>query len=119
MRVPIPEFKLRVFAVAGKLAHNWGIPFLGGQVGSWIAVPYLYEQLHLPGEKSTQNAVGNVNIVPFSVFYHKGIFHWYYEVQFETAGSGYVEGTPLNIGQHNVALTPAAAFTIAPHRYLS
>lgn len=114
-KVPIPEFKLRVFANAVKLTHNWGVKFLGGEVGSWVAVPYVYQQLHTPGGKVTNNAIGNVNIVPFTVFYHKGDLHWYYELQFEAAGTGYVKGAELNIGQHNVALTPAFGITYAPH----
>lgn len=114
-KVPIPDFKVRVFAVAVKLSHNWGVKFLGGEIGSWIAVPNVYQQLHLPGDKFTKQAIGNVNIVPLSVFNHRGIAHWYYELQFETAGSGYQAGAPLNIGQNNIALTPAFGITLTPH----
>ncbi|MDR3762532.1 MAG: transporter [Acidobacteriota bacterium] len=114
-KMPIPDFKLRVFANALKLSHNWGVKFLGGEIGSWVAVPYVYQQLHTPGGKYTNNAIGNVNFVPVSVFYHKGDLHWYYEVQFEAAGTGYVKGAEVNIGQHNIALTPAFGITYAPH----
>ncbi len=114
-KVPIPEFKLRVFATAIKFSHNWGVKFLGGELASWVAIPNVYEQLHLPGEKSTNNALSNINIVPFSVLNHRGMVHWYYEVQFETVGSGYQEGAALNIGQHNVAVTPAFGITLTPH----
>jgi hypothetical protein len=114
-KVPIPDFKLRVFATAVKFSHNWGVKFLGGEIGSWIAVPNVYQQLHIPGEKFSKDALTNINIVPFVVFNHKGIAHWYYEIQFETMGSGYQSGAALNIGQHNVALTPAVGFTLTPH----
>jgi hypothetical protein len=114
--LPIPEFKLRVFAAAVKLSHNWGFKFLGGELDSWIAIPYEYHQLHLANGKFTNNAIGNVNIVPLSVLGHKGIAHWYYELQFETMGTGYVSGNPVNIGQHNVAFTPAAAITLTPRK---
>jgi hypothetical protein len=110
-----PDFKLRVFATAVKFSHNWGVKFLGGEIGSWIAVPNVYQQLHLPGEKYSKDALTNINIVPFTVYNHKGMVHWYYELQFETTGSGYEKGAELNIGQHNVALTPAFAITLTPH----
>jgi hypothetical protein len=105
-KLPIPDFKL---------SHNWGVDFLGGQIGSWIAVPNVYEQLHVPGAKFTNNAVGNINIVPFAVFNHQGIANWYYELQFETPGSGYQSGAALNIGQHNAAMTPSFGMTLTPH----
>ncbi len=114
-KMPIPDFKVRAFAVAVKLSHNWGVKFLGGELGSYIAVPYVYEQLHVPGAKFTNNAITNVNLVPFTVFNHKGMVHWLYELEFETLASGYQAGAPLNIGQHNVALTPAFAITLTPN----
>jgi hypothetical protein len=113
-----PDFKLRVFATAVKLSHNWGVKFLGGYFDSWIAIPNEYHQLHVPlaGNQSrfTKDAIGNVNIVPISIMNHKGIAHWYYELQFETAGSGFDGTSPVNIGQHNIALTPSAAITLTP-----
>jgi len=111
-----PDFKLRVFATAGKLSHNWGVKFLGGELASWIAVPNVYQQLHVaPGEKFTNTSISNINIVPFTVLNHHGMVHWYYEVQFETTGSGFSSTNPLNIGQHNIAVTPAFAITLTPH----
>jgi hypothetical protein len=114
-KTSIPDFKLRVFAAAIKLSHNWGVKFLGGEVGSWIAVPNVYQQLHVPGGKFAKDAVGNINIVPFSVMYHRGMVHWFYELQFPMAGSGYTPGATLNIGQHNIGFNPGAAITITPH----
>lgn len=112
---PIPDFKVRVFAVAVKLSHNWGVKFLGGELGSYIAVPTVYQQLHVPGEKFTKNGLTNINLVPITVFNHKGIWHWYYELQVETLGDGYQSGSVLNIGQHNMAITPAFGITVTPH----
>jgi hypothetical protein len=114
-----PDFKLRVFATAVKLSHNWGVKFLGGDLDSWIAIPNEYHQLRtVPGgqNKKSNDALGNINIVPISILGHKGIAHWYYELQFETGGSGYVSGADVNIGQHNVALTPSAAITLTPRK---
>ncbi len=114
-KMPIPEFKVRAFAVAVKLSHNWNVKFLGGQLGSYIAVPQVYEQLHIPPGKFTKDDITNINVVPFTVFNHKGMVHWLYELEVETLGTGYQAGAPLNIGQHNVALTPAFAITLTPH----
>ena len=74
-----PEFKLRVFANAFKITHNWGIRFLGGTIESQIGVPFLYEQLHVGAGKFTKSGVNNVNVIPFSVTYAQGNLHWYYE----------------------------------------
>jgi hypothetical protein len=111
-----PLFKLRVGAVAGKLSHNWGLKVLGGELGSYIAVPNVYEQVSIGGTKFTKDDITNINLVPLTVFNHKGFVHWYYELQVESLGTGYQAGAPLNIGEHNVALTPAAAFTLTPHK---
>jgi hypothetical protein len=113
-----PDFKLRVFAAAVKLSHNWGVKFLGGDLDSWIAIPSEYHQLRVvpgAGNRNSKDALGNINIVPISILGHKGIAHWYYELQFETPGTGY-DSTPdaVNIGQHNMAFTPAAAITLTP-----
>lgn len=114
-KAPIPDFKVRVFAVAVKVSHNWGVKFLGGQLGSYIAVPTVYEQLHLPGQKYTKDDLTNINLVPITIFNHKGIVHWYYELQVESLGTGYYASDPINIGQHNMAFTPAAGITLTPH----
>lgn len=111
----IPDFKLRAFAVAVKLSHNWGVKFLGGELGSYIAVPTVYEQLRIPGAKYTKDDLSNINVVPITIFNHKGMVHWYYELEVETLGTGYVKGTVLNVGQHNTAFTPGAGITLTPH----
>lgn len=112
----VPDFKVRVVAVAGKLSHNWGLKFLGGDVASYFALPTVYEQVSVAGEKNTKNDISNIDLVPITILHHKGMVHWYYEFQVETLGSGYVKGAELNVGQHNVAFTPAAAITLTPHR---
>jgi hypothetical protein len=111
----VPEFKVRVFAVAAKVSHNWGVNFLGGELGSYVAIPSVYQQLHVPGAKYTKDDLTNINLVPITIFNHKGIVHWYYEVQFETLGTGYSNADKLNIGQHNMAVTPAFGITLTPH----
>ena len=112
----VPEFKLRVFAVAGKLSHNWGVRLPIGEFGSYFAIPNVYEQVSVAGVKNTKDDLTNLNLVPLTFFNHKGIAHWYYELQVQSLGTGYQKGAPVNIGQHNVALTPAAAFTLTPHK---
>jgi hypothetical protein len=110
----VPDFKLRVFALAGKLSHNWGVHVLGGELGSYIAIPTVYEWVSVAGSPNSKDDLSNINVVPVTIFNHKGIVHWYYELQVQTLGSGYQSGAPVNIGQHNVAFTPAAAFTLTP-----
>jgi hypothetical protein len=118
-KLPIPDFRLRVFAVAVKVAHNWGVKFAGGNVVSWIAVPTVYEQIHVPLEGSAykyrKDGISNVNLVPIRVNYSKGIARWFWELQFETTGDGYDKDSPINIGQHNLAFTPAVGFTLFPN----
>jgi len=111
-----PEFKLRVFANAFKITHNWGIRFLGGTIESQIGVPFLYQQLHVGAGKFTKFGVNNVNVIPFSVTYAKGNLHWYYEADFFSPGGGYSESAVLNVGQHNLAAAPVAGFTYLPKR---
>jgi len=107
----LPEFKLRVFAAAVKVTHNWGWRFLGGTVDSQIGIPLLYEQLHVPPGKFTVFAVGNIDLIPLSVTGAKGNFHYYYEADIFAPGPSYSETAALNIGQHNWALAPVAGFT--------
>jgi hypothetical protein len=114
-KVPISDFKLRVFAAAVKVSHNWGVKILGGELVSYVAVPNNYMQLHLPDGKHEKDALSNVNLVPIEVYHHGEMVHWFYGLQFETAGSGYDQGAALNIGQHNIAMTPTAGFTLKPH----
>lgn len=109
------DFKVRVFAVAGELEHNWGVKVLGGELESHIGVPFLYQQLRIGDTKYTTENLTNINIVPLNVTYHKGSLFWIYELQFQTAAPGYQKSAaPNNIGQHNIALTPAAWITYAP-----
>ncbi len=110
----VPEFKLRVFANALKITHNWGIRFLGGTVESQIAVPFLYEQLHVGAGKFTQFGIGNVDMVPLSVTYAKNNIHWYYEADLFSPGGGYSESSALNVGEHYLAAAPVAGFTYLP-----
>jgi hypothetical protein len=110
----IPEFKLRVFANAIKVTHNWGIPFLGGTIESQIGVPLIYEQLHVAPGKYTAFGLTNVNLIPISVTHEKGGLHWYYEADMFTPGGGYSATHVVNIGQHNMAIAPTAGITYLP-----
>jgi hypothetical protein len=111
-----PEFKLRVLANAFKLVHNWGFPLLGGKVNSNIAVPALYEELHIPSACSSKNGIGNVTLGLFEVGYQRNALHWYYEGDVYLPGAAYAKSDVLNIGQHNYAVAPVAAFTWLPRQ---
>jgi len=119
-RLPM-DFKLRAFAIAAKLSHNWGVKFLGGELGSYIAVPFVYQQLRVGDANYTNDAknsnenFSNLNIIPVTILNHKGIVHWAYELEFESAGGGYQKGAALNIGQHNIAFTPGVDIALTPH----
>ncbi len=106
-----PEYKLRVFATAFKVTHNWGWHFLGGTVDSQIAMPIDNLELHVVPGMFTKYAIANVDVVPFSVTYNTGHLHWYYEADMFTPGSAYSATDALNVGQHNLAIAPVAGFT--------
>ncbi len=108
---PVPEFKLRVFAVAVKFVHNWGWNFLGGTVESNVAVPFVDQELHVPPGKFTKFALGNVSLSPLGVRYAKGHLHFFYEGDIWFPGSGRSATDVLNIGQNNYAAGPVGGFT--------
>ncbi|MGA7560654.1 MAG: transporter [Terriglobales bacterium] len=112
----IPEFKLRVFANAVKVTHNWGIHFLGGTVESQIGVPFVYEQLRIQAGKFSEFGLTNMNLIPISVTYQKAHLHWYYEADMFTSGAGYAAAHVVNIGQHSQAIAPVAGFTYLPRQ---
>jgi len=112
----VPDFRLRVLAEAGKFSHNWGVKMLGGQLGSYVAVPVVHEQLNVPGAQFSKAGVSNINVVPATLFSHKGIAHWYYEFEMETLAPGYNKSDALNVGQHNSAMGPAAGISLTPRK---
>ncbi len=108
------EFKLRVLANAVKLVHNWNVPVLGGRFNTNIAIPQLYEELHVaPGSYSKQG-LGNIDIGVFQVGYAKGALHGYYEGDVFLPGGSYTNSDILNVGQHNFATAPVAGLTYLP-----
>jgi hypothetical protein len=112
----LPEFKLRVFANAIKVTHNWGLRFLGGTVESQIGMPFVYEQLRLQSGKFSEFGLTNMNLIPVSVTYQKENLHWYYEADMFPSGAGYSPSHVVNIGQHNLAIAPVAGFTYLPRQ---
>jgi len=112
----IAEFKLRVFANAVKVTHNWGIHFLGGTIESQIGVPFVYERLRTESGKFSEFGLTNMNLIPVSVIYQKGNLHWYYEADLFSSGAGYSAAHAVNIGQHNQAIAPVAGFTYLPRQ---
>ncbi len=111
-----PEFKLRVFANAVKVTHNWGVHFLGGTVESQIGIPFVYEQLRLQSGKFSEFGLTNMNLIPVSVTYQKENLHWYYEADMFSSGAGYSASHVVNIGQHNLAIAPVAGLTYLPRQ---
>jgi hypothetical protein len=111
-----PEFKLRVFATAIKINHTWDLKLLGGHFNTNIAIPVLYEQLHVVPGKFEKYAIQNVDWVPLGVVYSKGIAHWYYEVDIFTPGTAYSENDVLNIGTHYFSAGPVGGFTLLPNK---
>jgi hypothetical protein len=110
------DFKLRVFANAVKIEHNWGVPVLGGNLESMFAVPVLYEGLRVGGspassDKYNKFGVSNCLLVPLGVTYHKGNWHGFIQGDFYTPGAPYDKTAVLNIGQHHLAAGPTGAFT--------
>jgi hypothetical protein len=111
-----PEFKVRAFVNAPKFEHNWGIPVLGGMLASTIGIPLVYQKLHVEPGKYDKFNLGNVLLVPLGVTYNKGNFHWFYQGDFFLPGASYDKAAVLNIGQHNFAAGPTAAFTYLPSK---
>jgi hypothetical protein len=107
----VPEFKVRVFANAPKIEHNWGIPVFGGMLASTIGIPVVYQQLHVAPGKYEAFGLSNILLVPLGVTYNKGNWHWFYQGDFYLPGAPYAKTAVLNIGQHNFAAGPTGAFT--------
>jgi hypothetical protein len=113
----VPGFHLRVAAVAAKFVHNWGVHALGGELVSSVALPVLYEHLDGSFGSFQKTGLGNPDIGVLDVAYERGAWHWWYGVDMFTPGPQYNQNDPLNVGQHNFAAAPVAAFTYLPgHR---
>lgn len=112
-RALMPGFHLRVSAVAPKLIHNWGVHFLGGMLVSTGAVPYLNVHLDAPFGSGDKFGFGNPDLETL-VAYSKGSLHWWYGFDAFAPGSNYNKTDLVNVGQHNYATAPAAAFTYLP-----
>jgi len=114
-RSETPEFKVRVVANAFKLEQNWNLRLLGGWLNSNIAVPELYQQLHVAPGRFTGSGLGNVDIGVFQLGYQAGAWHWFYEGDVFLPGGSYTPGAVLNVGQHNDAAAPVGGVTFLPH----
>lgn len=110
----VPGFHLRVGAWAPKIEHNWGVHILGGTLVSTAAIPFLYETLTVPGAAGSKVGFGNADIQFAAISYNKRAWHWWYSVDLLPPGLGYAKNALLNIGQHNLAYAPSAAFTYLP-----
>ena len=111
----VAGFRVRVAAFAPKLVHNWGVHFLGGELASSIAVPFLHQNLDGPFGKLNKTGVGNPDIGVVAVSYSKGAWHWWYGYDVYAPGLQYSKTDILNIGQHYWANAPEAAVTWLPN----
>jgi len=111
----VPGFHLRVAAIALKIVHNWGVKILGGTLVSSAAVPLLYESLTVPGAAGSKTGFGNPDLQLAGLAYAKGCLHWWYGFDLMTPGFAYGKNDLLNVGQHNFAYAPQAAFSFIPH----
>jgi len=111
----IPGFHLGVTAVALKFTHNWGVHVLGGTLVSYGALPYLYEHLDLPFGTGSKTGFGNADVQPIAVAYQRGVWNWWYGYDVFMPGFTYNKNDLVNIGQHNFAGAPTAAFTYLPN----
>jgi len=86
------EFKVRVVANAVKICHNWDLSRFCGRLNSNIAVPTIYEKLHVsPGDYSkTGIEERDSRIVPGRL--PEESLHWYYEGDVYLPGAPYTKG---------------------------
>jgi hypothetical protein len=110
----VPGFHLSFQVVAVKLAHNWGVKFLGGSLVSAAAVPLEFESVTTPGGTNSKSGLGNPEIGVAYLAYHKAAWHWFYGMDVYTPGFAYTKNTPINLGQHNFATVPVGAFSWLP-----
>lgn len=110
----VPGFHLGVSAFALKFQHNWGVHFLGGTLTSCAALPFLFEQLDVPGASQSKTGFGNPVVEPVAVAYRRGALNWWYGMDVFTPAFQYNKNDLVNIGQHNFALAPTGAFTYLP-----
>lgn len=110
----IPGFRLNVFGNAVKIVHNWNLPVFGGTLNTVAAVPVLYERLTVRGKHYSNMGIGNIALAVAQIGYHRRNWHWSYEPNLFFPGTSYSKLDPLNIGQHNFALGPGAAFSYLP-----
>jgi len=108
--VPV-EFKLRVFANAIKVNHNWGLHFLGGNVESVFVLPFVSQELHVEPGKFSKFRVGKLMVSPLGRGYVRGHWHFFYEGELYFPGTGRSATDVLNVGQNNYAAAPVGGFT--------
>jgi hypothetical protein len=109
----VPDFKLSVYAFAPKFSHNWGVHVLGGSLVSWAAFPFANITLRTSGGRYTTTGISNP-VLGTDIAYNRGDWHWWYGLDVMTPAPVYHKGGPINVGQHNFATTPSAAFTYLP-----
>ena len=115
-RSMVPGFHLSVAAVAIKFTHNWGVRVFGGMLISNVGIPFLHEHLDSPFGKGFKTGFSNPAIEPLAVAYRRGSWNWWYGYDVFTPSFEYQKNALINIGQHNYAGAPAAAFTYLNRR---
>ena len=113
-RAVLAGFHLRVSAAAGKVVHNWGLHVLGGTLVSMGALPLLDIHLTAPFGQQNKLGIGNADIENV-ILYKTGNVHWWYGYEIYPPGFGYTKNALVNVGQHNWASGPSAAFSWLPN----
>jgi hypothetical protein len=112
----LPGFHLRAAALAGKVVHNWGVHLLGGTLVSSAALPFVYLHVDAPFGTGDKAGFANPDVSVTDIAYAKGPLHWWYGFDVFTPGFSYHKADLVNVGQHNYATAPVAAFTYLPNR---
>lgn len=110
----MPGFHLRAAAVAPKVVHNWGVHVLGGTLVSTAAIPFVYLHLDAPFGRGDKAGFANA-VIENMISYTRGDLHFWYGLDAYTPSFSYHRNDLLNVGQHNYATAPAAAFTYLPN----
>lgn len=112
----VPNFSLYVAANSARLKHTWNVNFLGGKLGSEVAVPVVYEQLSVGNLSDDRFSLTNMLLTPLVVSYKKGPVFYYYAIDVQSPGSGYSKYNLVNIGQHYWSAAPVFGFTVLPNK---
>ena len=76
-------------------------------------ISFRHHNVTNPGRQIRTTGISNP-LLGTDIAYNRGNWHWWYGFDLMTPAPGYHKGGPINVGQHNLATTPSAAFTYLP-----